>query len=318
MDAVIYGFGPIGRLIAGCCLKKGINVVGAVDVNPEITGKRLNDFGIDSNAPIKATLDFRGDIIFLSTGSFLDKIFPQIVECLNRGFNVISTCETLSFPAFRYPELTKKLDFIAKENGKTVLGSGINPGFLLDSLIITLSATSIDIDSIKAVRCIDALKRRESFQHKVGIGKDKFEIEKLLREGKLTGHVGYGESVALICEAMKLNPDRIIEGQEIVLATKESPIEEGKVAGMKGWGVALKDGKEKIRVEFHSIAGSEEYEEVYIQGDNEVKWRSTGTKGDLGTAAVVVNLAETVVEHSPGLIKMSDIIPFKPSFRLSP
>ncbi len=314
MDAVIYGFGPIGRLIAECCLKKGINIVGAVDISPEIVGKRLSDFGIDSDAPIRSRLVFGGDIAFLSTGSFLDKIFPQIVECLDRGFNVISTCETLSFPEFRYPELSKKLDSIAKEKGKTILGSGINPGFLLDSLIITLSATSVRVDSIKAVRCIDALKKRESFQHKVGVGKERSEVEKLLEEGKITGHVGYGESVALICEAMNLKPDEIVEGQEIVLATKDCPIEEGKVAGMKGWGVALKDGREKVRIEFHSIAGSEEYEEVYVKGDDEVKWKSTGTKGDLGTAAVIVNLAETVVDYRAGLIKMSDVIPFKPHF----
>ncbi len=317
MDAVIYGFGPIGRLIAECCLKKDINIVGAVDINPEIVGKRLNDFGIDSDAPIRATLDFKGDIVFLSTSSFLDRIFPQIVECLNKGFNVISTCETLSFPEFRYPELSKKLDSIANERGKTILGSGINPGFLLDSLIVTFSATSAEIDSVKAVRCIDALKRRESFQHKVGVGKDKSEVERLLKEGKITGHVGYGESVALVCEAMGLEPDEIIEGQEIVLATDEGPVKKGKVSGMRGWGIALKNGRERVRVEFHSIAGSDEYEEVHIKGDNEVRWRSTGTKGDLGTAAVIVNLAETVVEYSPGLIKMSDIIPFKPSFRLS-
>ncbi len=310
MDAVIYGFGPIGRLIAECCLKKDINIVGAVDINPEIAGKSLKDFGLDSDAPIRDKLDFEGDIVFLCTGSFLNKIFSQIVECLDMGFNVISTCETLSFPEFRYPELSRELDSIARVKGKTILGSGINPGFLLDSLVITLSATFAEIDSIKAVRCIDAMKRRESFQHKVGIGMDKSEVEKLLKEGRLTGHVGYGESVALICDALSFKPDEIVEGQEIVLENEST-----KVAGMRGWGVALKDGEERIRIEFHSIARAEEYEEIHIRGDNEVRWRSTGTKGDLGTAAVIVNLAEVVVEHPPGLIKMSDLIPFKPSFK---
>ncbi|MBO8181356.1 MAG: dihydrodipicolinate reductase [Archaeoglobus sp.] len=304
MDAVIYGFGPIGRLIAECCLKKGINVVGAVDVNPEIVGKRLSDFGIDSGASVKETLEFKGDIAFLSTGSFLDRIYPQIVECLEKGFNVISTCETLSYPEFRYPELAKKLDTLAKEKGKTVLGTGINPGFLLDSLPVVLSASSVEVNAIKAVRCVDTLKRRKSFQKKVGIGMEVSEVEKMLKEGKISGHVGYAESVALICEALNFKPDEIAEGQEIVS-------ENGKVSGMKGWGIATKGGVEKVRIEFHSIAGADEYEEIDILGDNEVKWRSTGTKGDLGTAAVVVNLAETVLEAQAGLIKMTDLIPFR-------
>ena len=206
MDVVIYGFGPIGRLIAECCLKRGIDVVGAVDINPEITGKKLSDFGIDSDAPIKESLDFKGDLVFLSTGSFLDRIYPQITNCLEKGFNVLSTCETLSYPEYRYPELAKKLDAIAKQYGKTILGTGINPGFLLDTLPIVLSASSTLLDSIKAARYIDPLKRRKSFQKKIGIGMHVEDAERKLKEGEITGHIGYAESVALICEATKFKP----------------------------------------------------------------------------------------------------------------
>lgn len=315
MDAVIYGFGPIGRLIADCCLKKGIEVVGAVDINPEIAGKRLSDFGINSDAPIRNTLTFSGDIVFLCTGSYLDRIYPHIEECLSKGFNILSTCETLSYPYYRYPELSAKIDSLARKHGKTILGSGINPGFLLDSLIITLSAPFTEVDRVHAVRSIDAMKRRESFQEKVGVGKKPEIVEKMLREGKISGHAGYAESVILVCRSMGLEPEHVKEGQEIVLADDDTPVEKGMVAGMKGFGSAIISGEEKVRIEFHSYAGAEEYEEIVIEGDNSIKWRSTGTKGDLGTASVIVNLAEFVVEANPGLITMADIIPFRPSFR---
>jgi len=308
MDVVIYGFGPIGRLIAECCLKRDINVVGAVDVDPEIVGKKLSDFGLDSDAYVSDSLDFEGDIAFLSTGSFLDSVYPQLIECVEAGFDVISTCETLSFPEFRYPELAEKLDVIAKENGKTILSTGINPGFLLDTLVVILSAPAVEVRAVRAVRCIDALKRRGSFQKKIGIGMALDEAKKMLEDGRMSGHVGYSESVALICEAMNFKPDEIFEGQEIVS-------DGGRVRGMKGWGVAVGDGVEKVRIEFHSIAEAAEYEEIHIAGDNEVTWRSTGTKGDLGTAAVVVNLAATVLNFRAGLIKMTDLIPFKPLLR---
>jgi 4-hydroxy-tetrahydrodipicolinate reductase len=303
MDVIIYGFGAIGRLIAECCVKRGINIVAAIDINPELWGK-LRDFGIDSDAEINKELKSRGEIAFVSTGSFLDSVYPQIVNCLERGFDVISTCETLSFPELKYPELAKKLDSFAKEKGKTVLGAGINPGFLLDVLPVILSATSAEIEMIKAVRSVDPLKRRESFQKKIGIGLKKVEAERMLKEGKISGHVGYAESVALICQAMGFKADKILEGQEIVFRDET-------VLGIRGWGAAMKDDREKVRVEFHSIARAEEYEEIKILGDNEITWKSTGTQGDLGTAAIIVNLAESVLNARPGLVKITELIPFK-------
>ncbi|MBO8179440.1 MAG: dihydrodipicolinate reductase [Archaeoglobus sp.] len=305
MDVVIYGFGPIGRAIAQCCVKRGYNVLGAVDIDPELKGKRLSDFGIDSDGFVKDSLDFEGDVAFICTSSYLDKVYPQIEECLNKGFNVLSTCETLSYPFYRYPELAGKIDEIAKKYGKTVVGTGINPGFLLDALVITLSATFAEVDKIRAVRSIDALKRREPFKKKVGIGLDPDEAEKMLKNGEITGHVGYAESVLLISKSLSFEPDEEREGQRFVTG------ENGKVIGAIGFGSALKQGEERIRVEFHAYAGAEEYEEITIEGDNSIKWRSTGTKGDLGTAAVLVNLAECVVTCEAGLKTMADLIPFR-------
>ncbi len=308
MDVVIYGFGPIGRLVAECCVKKGFDVKGAVDRNPSLVGRPLSEFGIDSDGVIKERLEFRGDVAFLCTESYLDAIYPQIVECVKKGFDVVSTCETLSYPYYRYPELSKQIDAVAKGAGKTVLGCGINPGFLLDTLVITLSATFTEVERIVAIRSIDALKRRESFRKKVGIGLDPSTAEKKLREGEISGHVGYAESVLLISKAMGFEPDDVMEGQEFVVS-------DGRVIGAKGFGSATRGGEEKIRVEFHAYAGAEEYEEVTIEGDNSVRWRSTGTRGDLGTASVVVNLAEFVADHKPGLITMADIIPFRPKLK---
>lgn len=314
VKAVIYGFGQIGRTLAKAAYDRGIEIVGAVDVNPELIGKNIGKLlGLDVDAEVKNSLDFEGDIVFLTTGSYLDSVFPQIKKCVEKGFNVISTCETLSYPEYRYPKLAKEIDALAKENGVTVLGTGINPGFLLDTLLIVLSATSVKIERIKAVRSADALKRRTAFQKKVGVGMDVKEVKRKLESGEITGHVGYAESVMLVCEAMGLKPDDVKEGQEIV-AAEGNEVLAGKVRGLKGYGYALKEGEEKVRIEFHAYAGAEEYEEIVIEGDNPVTWRSTGTRGDLGTAAVIVNLAEAVIDYRPGLIKMLDLIPFRPCF----
>ncbi len=297
MRVVIYGFGQIGRLLAEACVKRGFEVVGAVDINPEIVGKSLRDFGIESDAVIKDRLNFDGDLAYVTTGSYLDKVYPQIEECVKAGFNVISTCETLAYPEYRYPELARKIDEIAKEEGVTVLGSGVNPGFLLDTLPIVLSAVCVEIKAIRAVRSVDALKRRTQFQRKVGIGLSLEEFKK----ANLSGHVGYAESALLIAEALGVKGD-VREDQKPVVV-------DGVVQGVKGFGEVV--GDKSIRVEFHAYANAEEYELIEIEGDNSVVWKSSGVKGDLGTVAVLVNLAKSVVEHRAGLIKMTDLIPFR-------
>ncbi len=300
MKVVIYGFGQIGRLLAENCIKRGYDVVGAVDVNPEIVGKTLRDFGIDSDAKIENSLSFEGDLAFVTTGSFLDEVYPQIEKCIEKGFNVISTCETLAYPEYRYPELARKIDELAKEYGVTVLGTGINPGFLLDTLPIVLSAPCVEVRKIKAIRCVDALKRRSQFRKKVGVGLSVDEFKK----ASPTGHVGYAESALLISEALGFKAEKVEEEQNSV-------VKNGRILGMKGFGSVFSEGEEVVRVEFHAYANAEEFEEIVIDGDNKVIWRSSGIKGELGTAAVLINLAKAVVEHKPGLIKMTDLIPFR-------
>jgi 4-hydroxy-tetrahydrodipicolinate reductase len=316
MRVVIYGFGQIGRLIAKSAIKKGFEVAGAVDVNPELVGKKIveiNEFHepeISSEAIIKDSLDFDDvDVVFLCTGSFIPDIFPQLKECIESGFDVVSSCETLSYPEFRYPELASEINQLAIENNVTVLGAGINPGFLLDFLPAVLSATSVEVRKIRAVRSADALKRRSSFQKKIGLGMDVQEVRKKLGQ-ELTGHVGYGESVCLIADALNLTLDDVEEGQEIVVAEDDRIVEAGKVLGLIGFGTGHRNGEEIIRVEFHAYAGAEEYEEIAIEGDNPVVWRSSGTRGDAGTANVMVNLAKAVAASKPGLMKISQLIPF--------
>lgn len=302
--AVVYGFGEIGKLLAGEAIKRDMEITGVVDTNPSLIGEKVSDFGLDSDARISDKLEFDGDVVFLCTGSWLDRVLPQIEFCVNKGFNVLSTCETLSYPEYRYPELADKIDELAKQNNVSVMGAGINPGFLLDSLLIFLSAPSTEVYSIKAVRSADALKRRNTFQKKIGIGLDSEEAQKQLSEGKISGHAGYAESVMLVCDVLNFMPEELKEGQEVVE-------ENGKALGLKGYGSALKRGKEIIRIEFHAYSNAEEYEEITIKGNNSVMWRSTGTKGDMGTAATILNLAEYVVNSRSGLLKISEAIPFR-------
>ncbi len=321
LRTLIYGVGPIGALIAKYALKKGYEIVGAIDIDPNKVGKDLGDvIGLEeklgvivTSKPEEAFKPRRPDIVFHATTSWLDKALPQLVLAIKNRVNVISTCETLSYPYYRYPHIAELLDNYAKSHGVTVLGTGINPGFLLDTLPAILTLPHIRVDKITAIRSIDAGKRRKSFQKKIGLGLEPNTFMEKLSRGELTAHVGYAESVLLMASMLNVELTKVEEKQEPVIAEEEArteyfEIKQGTVKGIKGYGIGYIGGKEFIRIEFHAIVGANEYEEIRIEGEPSITWRSTGTQGDMGTAAVIVNLAPRVVEEEPGLKTMADLV----------
>ncbi len=321
LRVLIYGVGPIGALIARYALKKGYEITGAIDIDPNKIGKDLGDvIGLNEklgvivqSKPEEAFKPVKPDIVLHATTSWLDEALPQIVLSIKMGVNVISTCETLSYPYYRYPWLAELLDNYARKHEVTVLGTGINPGFLLDTLPAVLSLPHVQVEHISAVRVVDASKRRKSFQKKIGLGLTAEEFNEKISKGEITAHVGFAESVLLLSEILGLKITRVEEKQEPVISEEELKtqyfeIKPGTVKGVKGIGIGYIEDKEIIKIEFHAIVGSEEYEEIAIEGEPAIKWRSTGTPGDQGTAAVIVNMAPRVVESSAGLKTMADFV----------
>ncbi len=317
----IYGFGSIGRLLAKVALERGHELIGVVDIDPKIAGKDagelvgVGELGIEVSKDPEVLSD--ADVVLHATKSYLDEIYDQILTLIDMGLNTISTCETLAYPYYRYPVLARKINEKALANGVVVLGTGINPGFILDTLIITLSAPFDTVKSIRAIRSINAEKRRTPFKKKIGIGLKPEEFIDKLKKGELTGHVGYAESVLLIADAAEVHLSKVIENQEPVIAANDMKIgdyliEKGTVIGIKGYGIGYIGDKEAIRIELHAFLGANDYEEIQIEGKNyTISWKSTGTPGDLGTASVVLSIAEKVYTYPTGLITMADIVSFK-------
>lgn len=179
VKVVLYGVGAVGSLIAKFLLeKKGVEIVGAVDIAKDKVGKDLGEvLGLERKLGVKVSNDVdavlaktKADIAIHTTSSFLKDTYSQIASIVKNGVKVISTCEELSYPYSTEPELAKKLDTLAKKHNVTVLGTGINPGFLMDTLVITLSAVCEKIDKIEATRVMNAATRRLPFQKKIGAG----------------------------------------------------------------------------------------------------------------------------------------------------
>ena len=320
--AVQFGCGPIGCSVGALAAERaGIELVGAVDVDPEKVGQDLGRVaGLDRDLGIIVTDDFAGliadkmpDVVFHTTGSSFEKVFGQLQMIAEAGVNTVSTCEELSFPWRRAGELAAKLDRIARENGVTILGTGINPGFLMDLWPLAMTGVVQHVNRVRSVRIQDARPRRLPFQKKIGAGCTPEEFQQLIDAGTLR-HVGLPESLEMIAAGLGWELDDVTETIEPVMAEVEvssqyMTVEPGQAAGVKQIALGLRGGDVVLELEFQAYLGAPDtYDAVYIEGkpDMEVVVKG-GTHGDLGTAAMTVNAAARVVEGQPGLKTMMDL-----------
>ena len=215
---ILYGVGSIGSQIARLLLrKKGLKIVGAVDASPEKIGRDLGEvIGVEKTLGVSISGDSErllssvdADVALHATSSFLKDVYPQLAQLIRHGVNVISTCEELTYPYVVDESLAFNLDRLARKHGVTLLGTGVNPGFLMDTLPIALSGLCQEVKHIKVERVIDAAKRRLPFQKKIGAGLTPEEFEDMIEKRIITGHVGLEQSIAMIADALGLSLQRI-------------------------------------------------------------------------------------------------------------
>jgi len=324
IKVVLYGVGAIGSLIAKAMLERqGLKIVGAVDVAKDKAGRDLGEvLGSREKLGVKvyANIDelfpaVEADIAVHATSSYLRDAYPQIASLVKHGVNVISTCEELAYPYFSEPEIARKLDALAKKHDVTVLGTGINPGFLMDTLVITLTAVCQKIEKIEAFRVMNAATRRLPFQKKIGAGLTVEEFRQKIKIRQITGHVGLEQSIAMIADALAWKLDRIkAEPVEPVIAkepvsSEAIQVEAGKVAGLRQVAKGFIKDREVIVLDFQAYIGAEEeYDAITITGVPTVRQKiQPCIHGDIGTVAIVINVIPKVLNTPAGLLTMKDL-----------
>ena len=323
LNVVSFGVGVIGSLTAKFILeKKKLNLVGAYDIDPNKVGKDLgvaiglgHTIGIKVSDDLDRVLARDVDATIHTTSSYLKGAYPQIASIVSHGVDVVSSCEELSYPYVVDRQLSAKLDLLAKKHGATVLGTGINPGFLMDALPIALTAPCESIRRISISRRMNAATRRIPFQKKVGAGLTIGEFRSAIRNHQISGHVGLEQSVSMLADAIGWKLDKVEVGKvEPVIAEKPTSegyvkIPAGRVAGVKQTAKGLAGREPLIELNFAAYVGSEEeYDQVKIDGTPPVNCRiSPCVHGDHGTVAMLVNMVPKVVGASPGLLTMKDM-----------
>ena len=320
-QVVLMGLGAIGRLIARAVLAKPeLEVVAAVDLDSQRVGRKLSDV-VDAPAPdITITSDAAAAlkqsqraVLLHATGSRLDRVEGELAQALSAGLAVVSTCEELSYPWLRHPEIAERLDRIAERRKVALLGTGVNPGFVLDRLPATLGNVVGRVDRVQANRVVDARTRRLQLQRKIGAGLNEEEFDRGVDDGTI-GHVGLMESAALAALGVGLEVDEVDEDIDPVeteedVAGDGFTVPRGGIVGVHQVARAFHDGKEVAHLELTIALGAPNpRDEIELIGDPGLKCViPRGVPGDRATAWTVAHAAPLVARAEPGLITVLDL-----------
>jgi 4-hydroxy-tetrahydrodipicolinate reductase len=257
------------------------------------------------------------DVAIVTTTSKLDRMAATLREAMGLGLHVVSSCEEMSWPKYRHAVLAEQLDAEARRAGKALLGTGVNPGFVMDLLPVVLSSMVLKVDRVRAVRRVDASTRRKPLQQKVGATMTRDEFFALKQKGEI-GHQGLAESVAMIAAGLgrEAKPGSIEVTLEPVVAERRidsamGVIEPGRVCGMHNVG-RWSDSSLSIELDLTMAVGLEGPRDVVeIGGPVPLKLEIPGgTPGDTATVAALVNCARQVARGGKsGLLTMLDIAP---------
>ena len=320
MRVLHVGLGPLGvRVQSDLAARPELRTVAAVDVDPALAGRALGELvpGAPADvlvAPGLEAVDWEAvDVALLTTSSDLARCAPTLRALLARGVSVVSSCEELLWPWLRHPELARELDALAREHGAALVGTGVNPGFVMDALPAFLSAAALRVDALRVERIQDATTRRVPFQQKIGAGLDLSAFHEKVADGSLR-HVGLGESLHFLAAALGWTIEDWSETLEPVLAERDlecalGPIHAGAPCGVRQTARARVDGRERMQFEFVAAIGQPEpRDRVVLESDPPLELVIPGgVHGDRATSAVLLNCLGPIADAAPGLATMADL-----------
>ena len=319
---VLVGLGPIGSAVARQLLtRKGFQIVGAVDIHPLKVGKDAGDvLELGRRLRVKVTVSIgktlkaaKPDVAVLCTSSSLKQVLPQVEEILKQRVPIVTTAEEAVYPVPRNRRLARQVDEAARKAKVAVLGTGVNPGFVMDALPIALTAICERVDRVEVHRVQDARTRRLPFQQRVGAGLTTEQFERGVKAGAL-GHVGFTESIHMIAASLGWTLDRVTDDIQAKLAQEvvESEllaVDPGYVCGMVQDGVGYVKGEPRIALHLEAYLGAPaSYDSILIEGSPRTYSRiDGGVPGDIATASLAVNAIPAVLAAAPGFRTMRDI-----------
>jgi hypothetical protein len=316
-----YGLGPIGGAMARHVMERPeLALVGGIDIDPAKVGRDVGEvIGLGRTLGFSVVKSLgealsrsEADVVLHTTSSYFDSFKPQVIEILEAGLDVVSTSEELSFPWLAHAADAAEIDAEARRAGKTILGTGVNPGFLMDSLPLCLTSICQRVDRLEIKRVINASTRRGPFQAKIGSGLTVEDFQAKMAAGRM-GHVGLPESMGMVFQTLGKKLARYESGVEPVVADKQVKtyyfdVRPGQVKGLKQVAHGHTDEGEFMTLTFiAALEAAGEADTIKITGSPNLEVTLKGTNGDLATVAIAVNAIRRVREAEPGLVTMRDL-----------
>jgi 2,4-diaminopentanoate dehydrogenase len=317
-----FGLGPIGvGIVRQVAERKGFKIVGAVDIDPAKAGRDLGEVaGLGRRLRVRVSDDARKaikeskpDVAVLCTSSSLKAVLPQFEAVLKLKVPIVSTTEELAYPTKGNMRYAREIHQLAKKSKVAVLGTGVNPGFVMDALPIMLTGVCERVEALRIDRVQDARIRRLPFQQKIGAGLTREEFQQKVDAGTVR-HVGLAESIAMIADALGWKLDQVTD--EIAPKMAEAPVasefltvDAGYVCGIIQDGIGYRDGQPVITLHMEAYLGApESYDAVEIAGSPALKMKiAGGVHGDIATTSIAVNSLPKILTVAPGLHTMRDM-----------
>lgn len=324
----VCGLGTIGSQVARLLVehRRGVEIVGAASKDPSQVGRPLYDvLGLKAEGgpvvadSVQEAIGGKPEAIVLATGSFLTDVMEDVLVCSRAGVNVVSPCEELAYPYRRDPKLAAEFDAAAHEGGATILGTGVNPGFIFDTLVATCTGVCWDVTAIRGRRVVDTVGFGQNIHLRLGIGYTEDEFNAGHANGTIAGHVGFPESIEIVCERLGLRLDGPVteEFAPFIAATpaptKYGEVKAGLTEGFVQRATGLVGGVELVRFELllhlrPREAGYEPADTIEIDGRQPVRLSlNPGMDAVVATSAELVNSLPAVIHAAPGLKTVKDL-----------
>lgn len=320
IPVVLMGLGEIGQAIArAALLRPELDVVAAVDPASPLAGRALSevlrcpapDITVASRLRDVAARA-RGGVLVMATRSRFEEVLPDLEEAVRQGLHVASTCEQLAWPWLEHRERAAALDRLCHERNVAVLGTGVNPGFVLDRLPATLANVVGAVRHVLGVRVVDVSRRRPALVRKVGVGLSEEAFHAAAERGEI-GHVGLAESAAMAAEACVGVEEYEVDEETVPLVAEEDAegpvrVRRGEVAGVQQTARLFADGREIVRLELTFAVGAPDpRDEIVLDADPPVRLVIPGgVAGDDGSAHALLNAVPALVELR-GLVSVLDL-----------
>lgn len=328
VKVAIWGFGAMGSGMARMMLnKQGFEIVGVCDMYDGFVGKSMFDLlkidvqnhdVIITNNIEKMLNDTHPEIVLLATDSFTKSAFPKIKLLIEHQCNVISTAEEMSYPYAKEPLLSKEIDQLAKKHQVSVLGSGVNPGMMMDLLAITLTGIMRDVKDFNITRINSLSPFGKTVMEEQGVGFEIDEFQRKRENGQISGHVGFIESTYMIANALGLEVSDFHQSMDPIITDvdRKSPYgfaKKGNVCGVDMRSFSKLSNYTSVHMRHPQqiepeMGGIKTKDSIQITGQPEVNMTiSPEIDGGIGTIAICVNMIPHVINAKPGLKTMIDL-----------